>query len=100
AAPFSDVIRYTAKINNATSSQVQPGTLTLSSSNVSSKVLTSSHGLGDGYPTVVGMVVTVAVGVGVQRRRLPDLPLVPGDPDPVDTAVALHPGLPPHPLPL
>src|SRR5262249_43987917 len=59
---------------------------------VSSKVLTSSRGLGDGYPNVVGMtmVVSVAVRVRVQWRRPPNLLLVPGERDPVDAAVAVH----------
>src|SRR5437763_15259534 len=92
AAPFSDVIRYTAKISSATSSQVHAGTLTLSSSSASSNVLTSSRVLVDRYPTVVGMVVTVTVRMRVQRRRSPDLLLVPGDRDPVDAAVAIHAG--------
>ena len=87
------MIRYTAKISNATSSQVHAGTLTLSSSSASSNVLTSSRVLVDRYPTVVGMVVTMTVRVRVQRRRLPDLLLVPGDRDPVDAAVAIHAGL-------
>ena len=69
AAPFSDVIRYTAKISSATTSQVHPGTLTFSSSNASSNVLTSPRVLVDRYPTVVGMVVTMTVRVRVQRSR-------------------------------
>src|SRR5204862_5601294 len=50
-------------------------------------------GLVNRYPTVVGMVMAVTVRVRVQRRRPPDLLLVPGDRDPVDAAVAIHAGL-------